>query len=105
MPTSSAPAGFKIQRADGTYYVAGMKNWKHSTVGKLWAKQAHLLAAIKMQVSEVTTRHGFRWLTPAEYLAQFPEGDVVIEYALVEVKRTPIREFMASRLPDRVKEL
>ena len=43
-----------------------------------------------------------KYKTPEEYLEQFSDNDYIIEYELVEVKRTSLKDMARERIPHEV---
>ncbi len=76
---------FRVER-DGLQSSGGL-NPLFDTKGKIWKKASHLKNHFK-QISL------YNCDTPIYLYQEYPEDAVVVEYALVEVKRTPVRKFV-----------
>ena len=70
-------------------FSSGGLNPLFDTKGKIWMKASHLKNHFK-QVSFINCQTK----TPVYLYKEYPYDAEVVEYALVEVKRTPVRKFV-----------
>ena len=78
---------FRVEK-DGAYSNGGLYPF-FSDNGKFWMKASHLKNHFK-QVSFIDCQTK----TPVYLYREYPYDAEVVEYALVEVKRTPVRKFV-----------
>jgi hypothetical protein len=78
---------FRVEK-DGAYSKGGLY-LLFSDKGKLWMEAGHLKNHFKQRTGYNSETHA-----PVYLYQEYPEGAEVVEYALVEVKRTPVRKFV-----------
>ena len=78
---------FRVEK-DGAYSKGGLYPL-FSDNGKLWMETGHLKNHFKQRTGYNCETH-----TPIYLYQEYPEDAEVVEYALVEVKRTPVRKFV-----------
>lgn len=78
---------FRVEK-DGAYSKGGLY-LLFSNYGKFWMEAGHLKNHFKQRI-----RYNFETHAPVYLYQEYPEGAEVVEYALVEVKRTPVRKFV-----------
>ena len=81
---------FRVEK-DGLQSSGGL-NPLFDTKGKIWMKASHLKNHFK-QVSFINCQTK----TPVYLYKEYPYDAEVVEYALVEVKRTPVCEFLGVK--------
>lgn len=78
---------FRVEK-NGLYSSGGL-NPLFVKNGKTWMKRGHVKNHFKQQSLYNCETH-----TPIYLYQEYPEDAEVVEYALVEVKRTPVRKFV-----------
>jgi len=78
---------FRVEK-DGAYSKGGLY-LLFGNNGKLWMEAGHLKKHFKQCIGYNSETHA-----PVYLYQEYPEGAEVVEYALVEVKRTPVRKFV-----------
>lgn len=78
---------FRVEK-DGAYSKGGLYPL-FSDNGKLWMEAGHLKNHFKQRTGYNSETHA-----PIYLYQEYPEDAEVVEYALVEVKRTPVRKFV-----------
>ena len=78
---------FRVEK-DGAYSDGGLVPL-FSDNGKLWLEASHLEAHLRLLVA-----YNSETYAPIYLYQDYPEGAEVVEYALVEVKRTPVKKFV-----------
>ena len=78
---------FRVEK-DGAYSKGGLYPL-FSDNGKLWMEAGHLKNHFKQRTGYNSETH-----TPIYLYQEYPEDAEVVEYALVEVKRTPVKKFV-----------
>ena len=78
---------FRVEN-DGLQSSGGM-NPLFVDKGKTWMKKSHLKNHFKQH-----NTYNFETHTPIYLYQEYPEDAEVVEYALVEVKRTPVKKFV-----------
>jgi hypothetical protein len=78
---------FRVEK-DGAYSNGGLYPL-FSDNGKLWMEAGHLKYHFKQRIA-----YNSETYAPIYLYQDYPEGAEVVEYALVEVKRTPVRKFV-----------
>ena len=78
---------FRVEK-DNLFSNGGL-NPLFSDNGKLWVEVGHLKYYFKQR-----TGYNSETYTPIYLYQEYPDDAEVVEYALVEVKRTPVRKFV-----------
>ena len=78
---------FRVEK-DGAYSNGGLYPL-FSDNGKLWMEAGHLKYHFKQRIA-----YNSETYAPIYLYQDYPEGAEVVEYALVEVKRTPVKKFV-----------
>lgn len=88
---------YKVQNADGLFSHGGTY-LRFSKTGKIWKRIGDLVNSLKLGARDyrAPTRD---YLTTEEWLDQFPAGDTVVEYEIVEKRRIPVRDLMREYVP------
>ena len=85
---------YKVQRSDGLFSAGGSYD-RYTKAGKVWKSLGHVITALKLKSSDWSR-------SPTDWLAQFRDDEVVIEYEIVERRRISVRDLMREYVPDRV---